>query len=72
MSETRQLHIRYEGRSMDLSLDQLDIGDISTDGQVKEAVANFLNVPVTKFNAFAVDRNQENGSLTLRPEAVFG
>jgi hypothetical protein len=66
------IHIRYEGQSIDLSMRQLDVGDLSTDDQVREAVATHLGVPRNKLAAFAVDRNAESGDLTLRPQAVFG
>ena len=65
------LHIRYEGRSTDIPLDDLDVGRVSSDGAVKAAVARFLDVPVEKFRHYVVDRH-ETGNLTIRPEAVFG
>ena len=70
MAET--IHIRYEGQSIDLSMRQLDVGDLSTDQQVREAVATHLGVPMNKLTAFAIDRNADSGDLTLRPQAVFG
>lgn len=70
--ESPQIHIRYEGRSLDIDLNDLDIGTLSSDTQIRQAVATRLEVSVTKLNNFAIDRNEENGSLTLRPQAVFG
>ena len=67
-----QLHIRFEGRSIDVPLNELDIGDRSTDEQVRTAVADHLGVPIGKLRAFAIDRNAASGEMTLRPEAVFG
>lgn len=64
------LHVRYEGQSADIELHEVDLGDLSTDTQVREAAARYFSVPVTKFNGFAVDRNA--GEITLRPQAVFG
>lgn len=66
-----QIHVRYDGRSYDLPLAELDIGDRSTDEQVRTAVADHLGVPVGKLRAFTVDRAQ-NGEMTLRPDAIFG
>lgn len=65
-----QIHIRYEGRSWDIPLNDLDVGVLSTDEQVRTAVATHLNVPLAKLRGFAVD--EATGELTLRPEAVFG
>jgi hypothetical protein len=67
-----QIHVRYDGRSYDLPLAELDIGDRSTDEQVRTAVADHLGVPVGKLRAFTVDRNAATGEMTLRPDAIFG
>lgn len=67
-----QLHIRFEGRSIDVPLNELDVGVLSNDNQIREAVAANLGVPVAKLRAFAIDKNLESGEMTLRPEAVFG
>ena len=69
--ENAQLHIRFEGRSIDIDIDQLDIGPESTDNQVREAVAAYMEVPLQKLQRFAVDRHA-TGNITVRPEAVFG
>ena len=65
------LHIRFDGRSADIPLDDLDIGTGTPDRAIKAAVAHFLDVPVDKFRHYVVDRH-ETGNLTIRPEAVFG
>ncbi len=65
------VHIRYEGRSWDLVAVQLGIYPASTDGEVREAVARFLEVPVVKLSVYVVER-YANGNITLRPQAVFG
>jgi hypothetical protein len=67
-----QIHIRFDGRSFDISLNDLDVGVLSTDNDIRTAVAGHLGVPRVKLETFAIDRNQETGHLTLRPEAVFG
>jgi len=66
------IHVRYEGQSWDFPLNELDVGDQSTDQQVREAVALRLNAPAAKLRNFAIDRNRATGEMTLRPEAVFG
>jgi hypothetical protein len=65
------LHVRYDGRSADISLAELDVGRVSTDAAIKQAVANYLAMPVEKFRHYTIDRH-ETGNLTIRPEAVFG
>ena len=70
--QTPQLHIRFDGRSIDVDMGNLDIGIGSTDNDVRTAVATYLQVPPQKLQTFALDRNTETGDMTLRPEAVFG
>ena len=73
-----QIHVRFDGRSYDIDLNELDVGVLSTDNQIRAAVASHLSqifgheVPAQKLQPFAVDRNRETGHLTLRPEALFG
>lgn len=65
------LHIRFEGRSFDIPLSDLDLGVMSGDADVKRALAAYLDVPEAKFRDYVVDRH-ETGNLTVRPQAVFG
>ena len=65
------VHVRFAGRSFDIPLSSLDLGAMSADGQIKRGVARHLDVPVSRFDSYTVDRHA-NGNLTVRPEAVFG
>jgi hypothetical protein len=70
-NEVHVVHIRFEGRSLDIPLTELDLGPLSSDADVKRAVALHLEVPEAKFRDYVVDRH-ETGNLTVRPAAVFG
>jgi len=65
------LHLRYEGRSLDIPLEDLDVGTLSSDRDVKQALAGYLDMPVGKLRYYVVDRHQ-TGNMTVRPQAVFG
>lgn len=65
------VHIRFDGRSVDIPVVDLDFGRGAGDGEIKQAVAGYLDVSVDKFKHYVVDRH-ETGNLTIRPEAVFG
>ncbi len=69
---SNQVHIRYEGNSYDATFADLDVGDLSTDAEIRQAVARHLNAPASKLSNFAVDRNVSTGDITLRPQATFG
>ncbi len=67
-----QLHIRADGRSYDIPLVELDVGDRSTDEQVRVAAADHLGIPIGKLRGFSVDRNAATHDITMAPPAVFG
>ena len=70
-NEVHVVHIRFEGRSLDIPLPELDLGPLSNDADIKRAVAVHLEVPEGKFRDYVVDRH-DTGNLTVRPAAVFG
>jgi hypothetical protein len=65
------LHVRFDGRSLDLPLQDLEVGPASADSEIKRALARLLEVPPARLSDYTVDRH-ETGNLTVRPEAVFG
>lgn len=65
------VHIRFEGRSLDIPQGDLDVGTASSDAEVKRALARYLEVPDAKLRDYVIDRH-ETGNMTVRPEAVFG
>jgi hypothetical protein len=65
------VHIRFEGRSLDIPQADLDVGAASSDNEVKRALARHLEVPPAKLHDYVIDRH-ETGNMTVRPEAVFG
>jgi hypothetical protein len=67
-----KVHLFYEGRAWDLDQANLDVGTLSADAAIRDAVARSLDVPVQKLAAFRVERNEETGDLTLTPPATFG
>lgn len=69
--EMRMVHVRFEGQSWSLPFTALDIGDLSSDRDVRRALARYFNVSERKFAPYVVDRHA-NGNITVRPEAVFG
>jgi hypothetical protein len=65
------VHIRFEGRSMDLIQADLDVGLASSDNDIKRALAHHLDVSENRFRDYVIDRH-DTGNMTVRPEAVFG
>ena len=65
------IHVRFAGRSFDVSVGQLDLGIGASDQQIKHVLAQYLKIDGARLNDYVVDRHA-NGNLTLRPQAVFG
>jgi hypothetical protein len=65
------VHIRFDGRSIDVPQSDLDVGPASSDNEVKHALARYLETPESSLRDYVVDRH-ETGNMTVRPEAVFG
>jgi hypothetical protein len=65
------VHIRFEGRSLDIPQSELDVGPASSDSEIKRVLARYLEVSETKLRDYVIDRH-DTGNLTVRPEAVFG
>jgi hypothetical protein len=64
-------HIRFDGRSRDILLADLDVSTASSDAAIRRALARYLELPEAKLRDYVIDRH-ETGNLTIRPEAVFG
>lgn len=75
MSEQKEgvvvVHIRFEGRSLDIPQGDLDVGPASSDNDIKRALAAHLEVPQSRLRDYIIDRH-DTGNMTVRPEAVFG
>lgn len=69
--DDRMLHVRFEGTSRDIPCSELDVGALSSDNDVRAALAAYLDVPAGKFAAYVIERH-DNGNITVRPEATFG
>ena len=66
------VHVRYAGRSIDLPFHSQDLGDLSSDHEIKQAVASRLGEPTAKLSHYVIDRNRVTGDVTVRPQAIFG
>lgn len=65
------VHIRFEGRSLNVTETQLGVTTDMNDVAVKEQVSRHLDVSANRLSAYVVDR-RPSGDLIIRPEAVYG
>ncbi|MFM6140048.1 MAG: hypothetical protein ACKO3K_11875 [Cuspidothrix sp.] len=65
------VHIRFEGRSVDVTETQLGITAGMNDATVKEHIARHLDVKSDRLSNYIIDR-RPSGDLIIRPEAAYG
>ena len=65
------VHIRFEGRSLDVAETQLGIVATMNDAAVKVQVSRHLAVNCDRLFNYVVDR-RPSGDVIIRPEAVYG
>ncbi len=65
------VHVRVEGRSYDLTEQELGLQTGMSDADVKELLARYLEIAPARLKDYVVDRSP-HGDLIVRPEAVYG
>jgi hypothetical protein len=65
------VHVRFEGRSYDLSERDLNLQREMSDTQLVTRVAQHFDVGMARFKHYVVDR-RPSGDIVVRPEAVYG
>jgi len=65
------VHIRYDGRSVDITEEQLRVKASMSDAEIKDRVARYFDVGLKQLEFYVIDRTPK-GDLVVRPEAVYG
>jgi len=65
------VHIRFEGRSYDVSEQILNLNASMNDMTIKQRLAQHFDVHLNRFESYVIDRKQ-SGDVIVRPEAVYG
>ncbi|MGJ5673507.1 MAG: hypothetical protein ACR9NN_07855 [Nostochopsis sp.] len=65
------VHIRFEGRSYDVSESQLGLTANMNETAIKQRLAQHFEVQLNRFESYVIDR-RPSGDLIVRPEAVYG
>jgi hypothetical protein len=64
------VHIRFHGRSEELTLAMLHLTSHATDAQIKQAIAHHFDLPAHSLHDHVVVRNSQ--AIIVRPEAIYG
>ncbi len=65
------VHIRFEGRSYDVTEQQVEVTTNMSDRQIKNQLSHYLDISTNRLQNYVIDR-RPSGDLIIRPEAVYG
>ncbi|KST66152.1 hypothetical protein [Mastigocoleus testarum] len=65
------IHVRFQGRSYDITQSQISLDSNMSDVAIKERLAQHFDVNLISFESYVIDR-RPSGDLIVRPEAVYG
>lgn len=64
------VHVRFDGRSEEVTLATLNLTADANDTQIKRAVASHFDLPRTYLDDLVVVRT--SNAIIIRPEAIYG
>ncbi len=68
---TPLIQVRFDGRSYFIPATDVNLNTRADDEAIRRAVAAYFGVASERFACYVVER-YVNGSMTVRPEVVFG
>jgi len=66
----KTVHIRFDGRSEELTLAVLGLDSNATDAQIKRAIVRHFDLPAGHLDMHVIIRT--NQAIIVRPEAIYG
>ncbi len=66
----RAVHVRFAGRSEEVTLALLDLNESATDAQIKQAIVSHFDLPAQALANHMIVRTGQ--ALVVRPEALYG
>jgi len=66
----RTIHVRFNGRSEELSTAMLHLASNASDAQIKRAIASHFDLPQSYLDGYVVVHN--SNAIIIRPEAIYG
>ena len=66
------VHVRHDGRSHELFVEDLNLGDNASSGELLTAVEDNLDLTSGVLAGYEVDLVASSGTAVVRPQAKFG
>ena len=64
------VHVRFHGRSEELTMSTLQLTSGATDAQIKQALTRHFDLPASTFAYHVIVRTSQ--AIIVRPEAIYG
>jgi hypothetical protein len=66
----RTIHVRFDGRSEELSAAMLHLATSASDSHIKRAIASHFDLPQSYLDGYTAVHNST--AIIIRPEAIYG
>ena len=66
----KAVHVRFDGRSEELTLVVLGLNSDANDAQIKRAVVRHFDLPAGHLDMYVIVRTDQ--AIIVRPEAIYG
>jgi hypothetical protein len=64
------VHVRFDGRSEELTLAALNLASNASDIQIRQALTSHFDLPASYLDTHVIVRT--NQAIIVRPEAIYG
>ena len=64
------IHVRFDGRSEELTAAMLHLAPQATDSQIKQAIVGHFDLPASHLDDHVIIRT--SNAIIVRPEAIYG
>jgi hypothetical protein len=64
------IHVRFDGRSEELTATMLHLAIPATDSQIRQAIVSHFDLPANHLDDHVIIRTSD--AIIVRPEAIYG
>ncbi len=66
----QMIHVRFDGRSEELTAAMLHLANPATDSQIRQAIVSHFDLPINYLDDHVIVRT--SNAVIVRPEAIYG
>jgi hypothetical protein len=70
LMNNQAIHVRFDGRSEELTAAMLHLATQATDSQIRQAIVSHFDLPASYLDDHVIIRT--SNAIIVRPEAIYG